>query len=70
MFMNLRRFRFGAVFAASVFAAAGLTACGSDTGADPGTSAPASTSASAGTAADETAVRGLLDKINGAWARG
>lgn len=69
--MNVRRFRFGAFVAASIIAAAGLTACGSDTAAEPGTSTPPTTYANEGAAAaDETPFRGLLDKINDAWARG
>jgi uncharacterized protein (TIGR02246 family) len=66
--MNMRRFRFGPVLTVSVIAMAALTGCGSDTAAEQHTSAPPP--ASAPSAADETAVRALLDKINEAWARG
>jgi uncharacterized protein (TIGR02246 family) len=66
--MNVRRIGFYSFVAASFVAAAALGACGSDTGGERG--APASAGAGAATAADETAVRGLLDKINEAWARG
>ncbi|MGN9907628.1 SgcJ/EcaC family oxidoreductase [Phytohabitans sp. LJ34] len=68
--MNVRRFRFGPLVAASVIAIVASTACGSDNGAGQDTSAPPPASASVPSAADETAVRGLLDKINEAWARG
>jgi uncharacterized protein (TIGR02246 family) len=70
--MTAHRFRVGLLIAAPVMAVAALAACASDTKGERGTPAPTPASASAGTAADvdETAVRGLLEKINEAWARG
>jgi uncharacterized protein (TIGR02246 family) len=72
--MNARRFRFGPRATALVIAVAALTACGADPGGErsPSASALPAASAGSGTAsgADEDAVRGLLDKINEAWARG
>jgi uncharacterized protein (TIGR02246 family) len=68
--MNLRRSRFGPLVTASVIAMVALTACGSDTGAEQNTPAPPPASASVPPEADEAAVRGLLEKINEAWARG
>lgn len=62
----MRRLRIGSLVTASVLALAALTGCG----AEQNTSAPPPASASAPSEADETAVRGLLDKINEAWARG
>jgi len=63
--MNTRRFRLGPLVAAAIIAVAALTACGSDDDGGPETTAPPPASSE-----DETAVRGLLDKINEAWARG
>ncbi|MEQ4299770.1 SgcJ/EcaC family oxidoreductase [Plantactinospora sp. B6F1] len=72
--MHVRGFRFGQFVVASVavIAVAGLAACGSDNDRDRDRSVPppASTGTGAVTGADETEVRGLLDKINEAWARG
>ena len=63
--MNARRFRLGPLVTAAIIAVAALTACGSDDEGVRKATAPPSASSE-----DETAVRGLLDKINEAWARG
>jgi len=61
--MNAHPFRQVALLALPLTAVLALTACG----ADDGPPAPADQSP---TAADETAVRRLLDQINAAWADG
>jgi uncharacterized protein (TIGR02246 family) len=70
--MNARPFRVRLLIAIAVVAVATVTACGSDANGERGTPAPAPGTANAetGTDADEAAVRGLLEKINEAWARG
>ena len=59
----------GLLVIAPLIVAVTLAACGSDT---DGRQSPSATTITTGqpTAADEAAVRGLLDKINQAWARG
>jgi uncharacterized protein (TIGR02246 family) len=66
--MNTRRSALGLPIIAPLLVAVILAACGSDTDGPQPSSTPVT--ADQPTAADEAAVRGLLDKINEAWARG
>lgn len=70
--MKIGRYALGLLAAALIAATVTLTACGSsEEKSDPAAStASATTGGDAPTAADETAVRRLLDQINDAWARG
>jgi uncharacterized protein (TIGR02246 family) len=68
--MNATRFGQALLVTVPLAAALTMTACGtSATDAEP-TAPPSATSPSTPSAADEAAVRRLLDQINQAWARG
>lgn len=73
MTMTNARLTQAATAAAPLALALVLAGCGSGSGGDeagPAAPAPSQSTGGTGTAADETEVRGLLDKINQAWARG
>jgi uncharacterized protein (TIGR02246 family) len=68
--MNATRLRRSLLVTVPLAAALAVAACGTSANEDGSTAPPAATSQSMPTAADEAAVRRLLDQINQAWERG
>jgi uncharacterized protein (TIGR02246 family) len=68
--MNATRLRRNLLVTVPLTAALAVAACGTGASEDASTAPPAAASQSTPTAADEAAVRRLLDQINQAWERG